>query len=122
MKRVLSVGQCVPDEAAIGRMLQSNFEVQIEKAATADQALAAIRSGSFDLVLVNRKLDADYSDGTEIIKAMKADDAMASVPVMLITNYAEHDAAAVEMGATSGFGKAALGEASTIAKLEAILG
>ena len=30
-------------------------------------------SEPFDLVLVNRKLDSDYSDGLEIIKQIKAD-------------------------------------------------
>ena len=121
MKRVLSVGQCVPDEAAIGRLLQTNFEVQIEKAATADDALNALRASEFDLVLVNRKLDADYTDGMNIIKDMKADETMAAVPVMLITNFPEHDAVAVEAGAVSGFGKAALAEAETVAKLSEFL-
>ena len=58
MKRVLSVGQCVPDQAAIERLLNANFEVTVQKAATADEALAAVQDGGVDLVLVNRKLDA----------------------------------------------------------------
>ena len=81
----------------------------------------AIRSEAFDLVLVNRKLDSDYSEGSDIIKAMQADAEMSKTPVMLITNYPEHDEAAVELGAVSGFGKASLTDATTIAKLEQYL-
>ena len=29
----------------------------------------SLKSGQFDLVLVNRKLDVDYSDGIEVIRA-----------------------------------------------------
>ena len=47
-----------------------------------------MRCEPVDLVLVNRKLDADYSDGMEILKAIKADSALAPVPVMLVSNYA----------------------------------
>lgn len=122
MKRVLSVGQCVPDQAAIERMLSGNFEVTVEKAATAEEALAAVRAGGVDLVLVNRKLDIDYSEGSEIITAIKQDEATASIPVMLITNYPEHDEAAVKLGAVSGFGKASLSTPETIAKLAEVLG
>ena len=121
MKRVLSVGQCVPDQAAIERLLNANFEVTVQKAATADEALAAVQDGGVDLVLVNRKLDADYSDGSEIIQSLKGDPTTADVPVMLITNYAEHDEAAVKMGAVSGFGKASLREPETTAKLAEFL-
>ena len=121
MKKVLSVGQCVPDAAAIQQMLQSNFEVTTLKAATATEALEMLKSGQFELVLVNRKLDADYTDGSDIIKSILADAELAKVPVMLITNYPEHDEAAVELGAVSGFGKAAINDPATITKLSQYL-
>lgn len=121
MKRVLSVGQCVPDQAAIERLLNANFEVAVEKAATAEEAIAAVQAGGVDLVLVNRKLDIDYSEGSDIITALKGDPETASVPIMLITNYPEHDEAAVKLGAVSGFGKASLAAPETIAKLSAVL-
>ncbi len=121
MKSVLSVGQCVPDHHAISQMLISRFDVEIQTAAVASEALEKMRATRFDLVLVNRKLDADYTDGSEIIQAMQADDALAGVPVMLITNYPEHDEAAVKLGAVSGFGKASLSDARTIEKLAELL-
>ena len=46
---------------------------QCVSADTADDALAALGREKFDLVMVNRKLDADYSDGLEIIRRIKAD-------------------------------------------------
>ena len=45
--------------------------------------LSQLKTGQFDLVLVNRKLDVDYSDGIEVIRMLKTDPDAASVPVML---------------------------------------
>ena len=49
------------------------FDCEVLQAHGADDALAALRDGTFDLVLVNRKLDMDYSDGIEVIRQIKAD-------------------------------------------------
>ena len=76
-KRVLDVGQCGPDHATIRSYLTRNFDCEVVQAHDAADALAQLKSGQFDLVLVNRKLDADYSDGIEIIRALKADPATA---------------------------------------------
>ena len=71
-------------------------------------------------MLVNRKLDADYSDGIEVIRAIKADAATADVPVMLVTNYPEHQDAAVAAGALRGFGKLEFDQPETREKLAAV--
>ena len=69
-------------------------------------ALAQLKSGQFDLVLVNRKLDTDYSDGIEVIRADQGRPSRPpDVPVMLVTNYPEHQDAAIAAGAVRGFGK-----------------
>lgn len=120
-KRVLDVGQCGPDHAAIRAFLTRHFDCEIVQAHGPDDALANLRGGRFDLVLVNRKLDRDYSDGIEIIRAMKADPAIAGMPVMLVTNYPEHQAAAVEAGALQGFGKLEYDLPETRAKVAAVL-
>jgi two-component system chemotaxis response regulator CheY len=116
-KRVLDVGQCAPDHVAIRRLVQGTFGAEVVQADRLDDALAALRREPFDLVLVNRKLDVDYSDGIEIVQAIKADSALASTPVMLVTNYPEHQQAAIAAGAEPGFGKAELGLAATREKL-----
>jgi CheY-like chemotaxis protein len=120
-KRVLSVGQCVPDHTTLSSYLRGNFGAQVVKVDLANEALEALRQEPYDLVLINRKLDADYSDGLEIIQAIKADPKLASVPVMLVTNYAEHQDAAVAAGAARGFGKLEYGDPQTREKLEPFL-
>ena len=121
-KRVLDVGNCAPDFGAISRFLTSNFDCQVDQADKLDDTQAKLRAGDYALVLINRKLDCDYSDGIEILKALKADDQMQSVPVMLVTNLAEHQDAAIAVGAELGFGKLELEKAETLERLKAVLG
>jgi CheY-like chemotaxis protein len=120
-KRVLSVGQCVPDHGAITRFLQSVFDVQVDKVDSAADTIDRLRKDRYDLVLINRKLDADYSNGTEILRTIKSDAEIAAVPVMIITNYKEHQDNAVALGAVYGFGKLELGSSDVIARLEPLL-
>ncbi len=120
-RRVLSVGQCAPDHSSISRFLQAHFEVAIVPVATAPEALDAVRKETYDLVLINRRLDIDYSDGIEILRDIKADPALAELPVMLITNYPEHQDNAVAVGAERGFGKNDLGRSDIVARLERFL-
>ncbi|HET6423612.1 MAG TPA: response regulator [Planctomycetaceae bacterium] len=121
-RTVLSVGQCVPDASSLNRFLKANFDVQIDTADTAPEALDLLRKGPFDLVLINRKLDADYTDGTEILRQIKADAAMSATPVMIVSNYPEYQDAAVKLGAQYGFGKAELGSTDVITRLQPFLG
>jgi two-component system chemotaxis response regulator CheY len=120
-KRVLSIGQCAADHAAISRLLEREFSAQVERADDARSALAKAREGAFDLVLVNRVLDLDGDDGLPIVREFKADPALADMPVMLVTNYAEHQARAVAAGAEPGFGKAALNSPATLDQLSRFL-
>ncbi|MCH2113861.1 MAG: response regulator [Pirellulales bacterium] len=121
-KRVLDVGNCSPDFAAIKGLLSGHFECTVEQAHSAEDALATLRTGKFSLVTINRKLDCDYSDGLEIIRAIKADATLAKLPVMLITNFPEHQEAAEAAGALRGFGKLEFDHPETLAKLMPILG
>src|SRR3712207_5640996 len=121
-KRVLSVGQCCVDHAAICRLVEGRFGANVVAADLPEDALARLRNEDFDLVLVNRKLDADYSDGLEIIKQIKQDPKLSKVPVMLVTNYPEHQKLAVDAGAEPGFGKQEYQRPETHAKLSRFLG
>ncbi len=107
-KRVLSVGNCVPDNRAIAAMIESQFQAEVLSAESLVQTLALMRAQSFDLVLVNRVLDRDGSDGLEVIRQIKAAADLCDTPVMLITNFPEYQQRRQEAGALEGFGKQAL--------------
>lgn len=121
-KRVLDVGNCDPDHAAIRRLVEKTLGAEVVRAQQGSDALELLRATPFDLVLINRKLDADYSDGIEILKQLKADPELGKIPVMLITNYPEHQQSAVDAGALPGFGKQQLHSPETRERLEAVLG
>ncbi|MEM6798318.1 MAG: response regulator [Planctomycetota bacterium] len=121
-KRILDVGNCGPDHAAITKFFTTHFDCEVAQADRADDAIELMKATPFDLVVVNRKLDVDYSDGIDVIARLKADDQTAAVPVMLITNYAEHQDAAEEAGAVRGFGKLEYGAPETLERVRAVLG
>lgn len=120
-KRVLDVGNCSPDHSAIKQLLRTRFDCEVRQAHGAEDALAELGAGQFDLVLVNRKLDQDYSDGIDVIRRILAERGEQAPPVMLITNYAEHQDAAVAIGAKRGFGKLQFSEPETLQRLKAVL-
>lgn len=121
-KMVLDVGQCAADHASIRRLVETHFDAEVQQSHLAADTLAALRQCAADLVLVNRKLDTNNRDGLEIIKQIKADTSLPATDCMLISNFAEHQAAAAAAGAEPGFGKAELGSASTLELLERYLG
>jgi DNA-binding NarL/FixJ family response regulator len=120
-KRVLSVGQCAMDHGSLSYLMSKHFGADVIGADSKDEALAAARQGDVALVLVNRLLDRDGSPGLEIIRAFKGDEALKTVPVMLVSNYDDAQREAVSCGAVRGFGKAALELPQTIAVLREVL-
>lgn len=121
-KTVLNVGQCRPDTAALAHFLKSNFGASMISTDLMDDTMQALRDQAIDLVLINRKLDADYSDGMAILKAMKQDEGLSSIPVMLVSNFAEWQEKAVESGAIYGIGKAELATAEATERVREALG
>lgn len=119
-KRVLSVGQCFADSSSITRVFSQHFQAQVVSADSADEALSLLRGGKFDLILVNRVLDADQTYGLEIIRQVKADHELATTPVMLVSNYDDAQSEAVRVGALPGFGKAALGQPAMLARVRQV--
>jgi len=111
-KRALDIGQCPPDHAAIRHLLESlNFDVR--KCDTPSDALRILAEHTYDLVLVNRKIDIDYSDGILLIQKLKQNERTKQCPVMLVSNYPEYQQKAVAAGAIPGFGKNELNKSST---------
>ena len=118
---VLDVGNCTPDHAAIKRLVEENFDCQVVQAHGREDALRLLAERKYALALINRKLDHDYSDGVEVLRAIKADSNVADVPVMLVTNFPEHQEAAITLGAERGFGKLEFEKPETIERLATFL-
>ncbi|MDX2234297.1 MAG: hybrid sensor histidine kinase/response regulator [Hyphomonadaceae bacterium] len=76
-------------------------DVVLDTAATGPDALAALRAGGFDLVLIG--LDLPVLDGCALIARIRADEALRHLPVVVVTG--REDAAALDdafqAGATS---------------------
>ena len=85
-KTVLDVGNCNPDHSALSRMLLSNYDVRILRTHELKDSLEILQKEPVHLIMINRKLDMDYSDGLEILKVLKRDEKWKSIPAMIITN------------------------------------
>jgi len=121
-KTLLDCGNCGPDFNAIRAMAAREFGASVLQSHGLEDTLAMLRERVVDLVTINRKLDRDYSDGLEVAKAIKADPQLRAVPIMLVTNYEEHQQAAIEVGCVRGFGKLAIGSPSAHEALRPFLG
>jgi len=122
-RRVLDIGQCNHDHGLITRLL-AGFGAHVDRVQGLEEAKRALRKARYDLVLVNRQLDADGSPGVDVVRAIRsdADPALSAVPVMLVSNFPEAQEEAVSAGAALGFGKAELDAPQTKSRLAAILG
>jgi CheY-like chemotaxis protein len=121
-KRVLDVGNCDADHAQIRAVIESEFPAEVVRCHGMQDALKQLRASPFHLVLVNRILDRDQSRGLEVIAQIKAEQGLAATPCMLLSNYTEHQQAAISAGAEPGFGKAELRAAATRERLARFLG
>jgi CheY-like chemotaxis protein len=120
-RRVLDVGNCDPDHGMIRAMLEGNFNVEVDRVMFVDEAIAAMKQRRYDLVLVNRLIFADGSPGIELHRRAKADPAIADVPIMMVSNYAEAQAESVAAGGLRGFGKARVDDSATLRLLGQVL-
>ena len=120
-KNVLDIGNCDPDHSAIQRMLTSRYDVAVLRSHQLSDALDLLSQKKVDLIVINRKLDVDYTDGVEILRHLKQSDQFKSIPTMIITNYPDQQLAAVAEGAEYGFGKLQYSEPATHERLARFL-
>ena len=109
-KTVVLVGHCGPDSSFL-RMAVSSAERGITVSMADDsQELKAALDAGVNLVLLNRELGwgFDHPMGVDVIKLFRA--AYPGTKFMLISNYAEAQAAAVAAGGVPGFGKREIGQ------------
>ena len=78
------------DEPSIRRTLREILEYEgyaVEEAADGDEALLKARGGDIDLVLLDIKMPK--MDGLEVLKAMREDANLKSIPVVMLTSSCE---------------------------------
>lgn len=124
--RLVDIGQCDPDHAAIRRLAES-LGLSVVRAYTATDARRLVAEPGVVLALVNRIFDADGASGMDCIEELVALSKSAGFPnscmkVMLVSNYPEYQSQAVALGALPGFGKAALQEPETAELLRKAIG
>ena len=110
--KILDVGQCGFDGPRMARLWHDALGAQVDCADTSDDAVQMLQNNDYDVVLVNRVLAADESSGLEVISRLL--ELGLTTPVMLVSDLSEAQDAAVRLGAVRGFGKAHLGERSTL--------
>jgi CheY-like chemotaxis protein len=110
--KILDVGQCGFDGPRMARLWHEALGAEVDCANTGDGAVEMLQRTDYDMVLVNRVLASDESSGLEVIKRLLM--LQREIPVMLVSDLAEAQDAAVALGAVRGFGKAHLGERSTL--------
>jgi hypothetical protein len=70
-------------------------------------------SNKYDLVLFNRLIFQDGSEGIELLRSVKGHPDISATPVMMISNFPDAQAASVAAGGEPGFGKASVSSAGT---------
>jgi CheY-like chemotaxis protein len=118
--KILDVGQCGFDGPRMAALWRDKLGATVDNVANGKDAVERLKNGGYDVVLVNRVLDADGSSGLDVIEDLL--NAKTSVPVMLVSDLTDAQDAAVALGALRGFGKADLGEPATLELVASVAG
>ena len=108
-KKVALVGHCGPDSTFLRMAVESaDRSIKVVAADDSDE-LSVLLNAGVDLVLLNRELGwgFDQTQGVDVIRQLRA--THPHVKAMLVSNYADAQAAAVADGAAPGFGKREIG-------------
>src|SRR5215217_7253660 len=109
-KKVVLVGHCGPDTSYLRMAVMSaDRSIKVLAADDADELDALVRDG-VDLVLFNRELGwgFDSAQGVDVIRQLRT--RQPNLKMMLVSNYPDAQAAALQAGALPGFGKRELGQ------------
>jgi CheY-like chemotaxis protein len=120
-RQILSIGQCAADHFRIAQTFKEHFAADVVGADNDVEVQQILEQGTFDLILVNRVLDATGASGLKLVSALKKEPASQAIPIMLVSNHDEAQTEAVELGAHRGFGKAALGQPAMLATVRQVL-
>ena len=108
-KKVVLIGHCGPDSGYLRLAVTSADRAAQVLAADDEQSLQRLIDDGANLLLFNRVLDCGFSeeDGAAVIRRLKA--RHPNLKMMLVSNYADAQQAAIAAGALPGFGKRELG-------------
>lgn len=108
-KTIVLVGHCGPDRSYLqGAILSVDRSARIVSADNPAELNFHLANGA-DLLLLNRELGYDFDGiaGVDLVAQLRQ--THPHVKMMLVSNYPEAQAAAVNAGALPGFGKRELG-------------
>jgi DNA-binding NarL/FixJ family response regulator len=110
-KKIVLVGHCGPDSSYLRMAVKNAFRDADVYMADDDRELEQAIERGADLLLLNRQLEYGFKDhlGVDVIRRLRAEHA--ELRMMLVSNYADAQAEAVEAGALQGFGKREIGSA-----------
>jgi choline dehydrogenase-like flavoprotein len=121
--KIALVGHCGPDSSYL-RMVCAKAAKDVQVLMADDQSeLDDVLGQGVDLVLFNRELGYGFQDkmGVDAIRRLRA--LSPGLKMMLVSNYADAQAAAVANGALPGFGKREIGSPRVVELLkEAVSG
>jgi two-component system, chemotaxis family, chemotaxis protein CheY len=120
-KKIALVGHCGPDSSYLRMTVQkAGKDVQIVSADD-DRELSRVLADGVDLILFNRELGYGFTHpmGVDAIRHLRA--MSPGLKMMLVSNYADAQAAAVAAGALPGFGKREIGSPRVVEVLRAAL-
>lgn len=110
--RILDIGQCGFDGPRMEALWRQKLDATVDRCDTGTDAVKCLNHAHYDIVLVNRILAKDGSSGLEVIRNLLATGT--KTPIMLVSDHPEAQDEAVALGAVRGFGKARLGQQSTL--------
>ena len=121
MRKLLIVGQCDFDYQRISFVLSKIYDIEFHRADSFDDAIQKSLDQQFDLIMINRLMDLDRSEGMAILHELKSNPQTENTPAMIISDFQDAQEAAVAAGASPGFGKARLDTPQTFELLSNFL-
>ncbi len=109
MTKIALVGHCGVDGPRIEAQIQSILDGAEVCSCNDPDALGRVCGEGVDLLLFNRELGFGFDDEQGVERMAEIREAHPDVKMMLISDYPDAQAAAKEVGALPGFGKADLG-------------
>ena len=111
-KSILSLGQCGYDDSRLAQ-LAAAAGANLSRASTPADAHRRIAASPPDLILINRIFDDTGDSGVDLVATLRP----TGIPLMLVSDYADAQAAALANGALAGFGKSQLQDPATLEKI-----